>query len=455
MKLINRTKAKMAIFCFFSLLVYNSCEEESPALLPPGDVPEASFSLSVDPADPLTITITNGSTGAFSYIWNFGDASGGFQRDVSHTYEENGTFEIQLIVANRGGKDVDSTSQSITVSLPPVPNFGTEIDDKTVVFTNTSENAVSWSWDFGDGTNSSEENPTHVYTDNGLFEVTLTSTNILGETEEISKNVGIGPLAIADFTANIDQNTVTFQNGSSNGDSYLWDFGDGTTSTEQSPTHVFRLGEAQVKLTTTNALNTDEISQTIMITEANVIGPILSSMEGRVWTLAEIAGSVRVGPTPGSGEWWPGPSLEDVQGARACHQDDEFVFLNDGSYKYASQGATLFDDYIPGGDGSCKDPATFDAPFNGLTDNDNYSFTVTEATDTELAKITVNGTGAFIGFSKASNDGEYSPGIASLAETITYDVASYTLVNGKEQLMISVAYCGPFCYWTMVLEPND
>jgi len=445
----------MAFFCLLSILIYNACEDESPALLPAGDVPEAAFSLNVDDADPLTVSFTNGSTGALSYIWDFGDNSGGFQRDVEHTYTENGTFTIKLTVANRGGQDKDTVAQTITVSLPPAPNFSPKVNDRTVVFTNTSENSVSWLWDFGDGNTSTEENPTHTYADNGLFTVTLTGTNILNETTEISKSVGIGPLAISDFTANVDQNTVTFVNNSANGETYLWDFGDGETSTEENPKHVFPLGSSEVKLITTNAINSSETVQTVMITEANVIGPAIASTAGRVWTLAEIAGSVRVGPTPGSGDWWEGPSLEDAQGARACIQDDEFTFMNDGTYKYASQGSTLFDDYLPGGDGSCKDPATFDAPFDGLADNDGYNFSVVEATDTEAAKIIVNGTGAFLGFSKANNGGELSPAATSLAETITYDVASYTLVDGKEQLVVSVAYCGPFCYWTMVLEPNN
>jgi PKD repeat protein len=63
----------------------------------------------------------------------------------------------------------------------PVPDFTYEINDKTVTFTNTSTDATTYSWDFDDGTTSTEENPVHVYTSYGDYDVRLTATGEGGE----------------------------------------------------------------------------------------------------------------------------------------------------------------------------------------------------------------------------------------------------------------------------------
>ena len=70
-------------------------------------------------------------------------------------------------------------------------DFSFEIDDFTVTFTNESKDAVSYSWDFGDGNTSTDENPTHTYDAEGIYEVVLTAANATGDTKEAKKNVTI------------------------------------------------------------------------------------------------------------------------------------------------------------------------------------------------------------------------------------------------------------------------
>lgn len=456
--LINlNQKLKYLLSVLLIISVILACEEESPsASLVDSGALAAGFDTTVDPNEPLSVTFSNTSTGALSYQWDFGDGNGTAVKDATHSYENNGTYNVVLVVAKRGGSEIDSTSQTITVSLPAEASFNPVVDGTTVQFSDQSENAVGWNWDFGDGNTSTEQNPSHTYSMGGYYMVSLTVTDLLGVTSLSEQTLGVGPVPNANFDFTSSKSVVSFTNTSTNGESFLWDFGDGNTSTEENPEYTFsRLGDYTVTLTTTNSLGTNSSEQVVSISDID-ISIALSNETGKTWTLAEIAGPIKVGPAPGSGEWWPGPSLEDVQGGRACQQDDAFTFLNDGSFSYNSQGSTFIDgSYLPGDDGTCQDPATFPAPFDGLADNDAYTFSVVDATDTDPAYITVNGEGAFIGFSKAHNGGEYTTDATALVSTITYSVVEISLVEGKERMVISVDYCGGGCFWTMTIETEN
>lgn len=115
----------------------------------------------------------------------------------------------------------------------------------TVQFIDQSiNNPTSWDWDFGDGNNSSDQSPTHTYTADGLYTVSLTATNANGS-HTITKTDYISVANLeANFTA--DQTTgnppfdVQFTDMSDGAPVWwLWDFGDGNYSYEQSPMHTF------------------------------------------------------------------------------------------------------------------------------------------------------------------------------------------------------------------------
>ncbi|MEL7145663.1 MAG: PKD domain-containing protein, partial [Bacteroidota bacterium] len=74
---------------------------------------------------------------------------------------------------------------------PPLASFSTSIDNLTVVFTNNSTNAVSASWNFGDGNVSTDANPTHTYASGGTYTVVLTVTSEDGETDDFQENVSV------------------------------------------------------------------------------------------------------------------------------------------------------------------------------------------------------------------------------------------------------------------------
>jgi PKD repeat protein len=146
-----------------------------------------------------------------------------------------------------------------------------------VNFTNLSSGATNYAWNFGDGHLSSSVNPTNTYVNPGLYTVSLTAigsadTNTLTRTNYIT--VTNPPPANADFAAGprsgIAPLTVAFTNLSVGATSYLWNFGDGQTSTVTQPTNTFALaGSYTVSLTATGPLGTNTLTCTNYIVVTN------------------------------------------------------------------------------------------------------------------------------------------------------------------------------------------
>jgi PKD repeat protein len=128
------------------------------------------------------------------WSWQFGDGGSSGEANPAHQYSGPGTYTVTLTVTdNDGATDEKTTRIDVTSpSPPPEDNKAPEADfddhchDLRCSFTDKSKdddgNLVSWVWDFGDGTGSSEQNPTHSYEDEGHFDVTLTVTDNDGAT---------------------------------------------------------------------------------------------------------------------------------------------------------------------------------------------------------------------------------------------------------------------------------
>ena len=250
----------------------------------------------------------------------------------------------------------------------------------------------------------------------------------------------------ASFSYVKEGNTVTFTNTSNNATSASWDFGDGNFSTEYSPVHTYAAdGDYTVTLTVSDDnFATDETSAIISISSAVFTAADLSSAEGKVWRLDGEASYI-VGPAQGSGEWWGGPNAADVV-ERYCQMDDEFIFYDDGTFVYETQGDVWAESYM-GGNNECLTDESLAAPFD-VFGTGTHAFT---ATDTE---ITVNGLGAFIGFNKAYNGGELpNDGTGTPVSTITYEVYEYSNNDGVERVTVTIDYGEEpgTAYWTMRL----
>ena len=136
--------------------------------------PQAKFSYSTNG---LEVTFKNQSTNAQSYSWNFGNGKTSTQKDPTITYTSAGTYSVSLVASN--GDKTDTYRQSVIVSeIQPVASFSYKTEHPLkVVLTNNSSNATSYQWNFGDGTTSTEKNPTHRYNGKGVYKITLTAKN--------------------------------------------------------------------------------------------------------------------------------------------------------------------------------------------------------------------------------------------------------------------------------------
>lgn len=167
----------------------------------------------------------------------------------------------------------------------PIASFeiGT-IVDATVSFVNTSEHGASFTWDFGDGNSSSQENPTHTYQGAGSFTVRLTVTNETGSSSA-SETVSLtGPMAV--FSVSLSQATASFTNNSLNATSFSWNFGDGNSSTEENPTHTYTQSGSYTVELTAMGIGTHTTSENIMVTIPN------ESNLGAVWAEMQTTGDV-------------------------------------------------------------------------------------------------------------------------------------------------------------------
>lgn len=213
--------------------------------------------------------------------WDFGDGNTSTATSTQHTYSIPGIYTVKLY--NTYSYCNDSATKTIKVLPRPVANF-TYSDttrcqpNHTVNFIDASSNAVGWAWDFGDGNTSTLQNPSHTYTNYGVFTVKLVVTNSSGCTDSLVKpnlviirrpEIVLPTLPVrgcVPYTINPVAGIAT----SDNVTSYLWDFGDGNTSTSQTPSHTYtQQGTYTVKLTITTS---DGCTEFIELSPAVTVG---------------------------------------------------------------------------------------------------------------------------------------------------------------------------------------
>lgn len=188
-------------------------------------------------------------SGSLVYQWYFGDASGSVLEYPKHIYDTAGTYSIKLI-ATAGGMCSDSITKTLDIFPIPIPDFdATNVcDGEESRFYNqttiSSGNIDGFSWDFGDGTNSVQENPVQQYLNPNTYTVQLVVSSNNGCTADTSMQVTVDYMPIANFVvydvcANdpiSPSNLSTIEQGSM---TYLWKFGDNDTSIVPEPNHLY------------------------------------------------------------------------------------------------------------------------------------------------------------------------------------------------------------------------
>lgn len=206
------------------------------------------------------------------WLWDLGNGTVSTLRNPQTLYFDPGTYTVKLLVRNASGADSVFKTNFITVNALPAVNFSAS--DTTgcfplkVQFTDRSLPGsginTAWRWDFGDGFQSTQQNPSHTYNIAGSFSITLTVRNSNGCISTGSKQfyININSGVKANFSFNTPffscrpPTTIQFVDSSTgvNINNYLWDFGDGNTSNISNPSHIYTTpGNYTVKLTVANS----------------------------------------------------------------------------------------------------------------------------------------------------------------------------------------------------------
>ncbi len=239
--------------------------------------PFAAFT--ADTTSGLSVQFMDFSSGAQTWLWNFGDGYLSTLQDPTHVFSAPGTYNVCLIITNSCG--TDTVCGPVTICEPPVANFSANETLNTIQFSDLSTNATNWQWDFGDGNQSSDQNPLYTYAAPGTYTVCLIATNSCSS-DTICQQVCACEPPNADFEADtLNGTTIQFTDVSLGATSWSWDFGDGNTSTSQNPVNSYMTpGYYTVCLTVTNSCSSDTTCQQIYVCELPVADFVQDSTSG-------------------------------------------------------------------------------------------------------------------------------------------------------------------------------
>lgn len=228
------------------------------------------------------------AVGTMKYNWNFGDGDSDTTRDVTHVYAAPGTYTVRLTVTSDKGCPNDSAFD-ITVHPEPVvaftePNAQQCFGNNQFNFINGSTiltGSMQYLWSLGDGATAVTTDVTHSYAVPGDYTVKLVALSDKGCTDSTSSNVKIFKYAIADFKVEpicVNLRLPLFNqtvNTSPSILTYLWEFGNGQTSTLQNPVYSYPApGNYPIKLTVSNIYcpQTFSVKQLTVDIDASIAG---------------------------------------------------------------------------------------------------------------------------------------------------------------------------------------
>jgi len=289
MQKLTNAILKQCTFLFITLIALNFSSK--------GQL-SANFSATpTSGCSPQIVNFTDLSTGnPIEWRWDLGNGTTSFLQNPSATYFTAGQYSIKLVIKDiNGSSDSITRTQYINIFAIPVVNFSATPTSGcaplTVQFTDQSNAGSSvineWLWDFGDGTTGTGQNPSHIYSAPGNYNVTLRTTTTSGCSKTLTKNnfIQAGNGVTANFTNSSATGcslpiTINFTNTSTGTGtlSYAWDFGDGGTSTAQHPSHAYTAGGSYtVTLTVTSSTG---CTNTIIRANTIVIDILTASFTG-------------------------------------------------------------------------------------------------------------------------------------------------------------------------------
>jgi len=306
--------------------------------------PVANFSANVTSGcGSLIVTFHDLSTNApTAWLWNFGDGITSNIQNPTHNYTGPGTYSVTLTATNASGSNTVVKNAYIHVYNLPVSNFtGTPLSGCSplnVCFTSTSTPGdapiTAYAWDFGDGVTGNTQNPCHLYTVGGNYQVTLTVTDQHSCSKSLVKpgyvNVGAKPVAGFTFSVpslctapvNVDFTNTSLPSSSTSS----WNFGDGSTSSQQNPSHGYNsAGTYVVRLIVTNNGCTDTIEHTVIIATNPFYANFSASPSSGCMPLTVSFSDISA-PNPNSWAWNFG------DGGTAATQNPTHIYTTPGTY---------------------------------------------------------------------------------------------------------------------------
>jgi gliding motility-associated-like protein len=215
---------------------------------------------------PLTVSFQDLTPNTTSWQWDFGDGSTANTQNPTHEYLIPGKYSVTLTVTTSTGCDASLTKTNFVNITPPtisITNLPGSIclglSVSPVATASSPDGIASYIWDFGDGTViPGTLTPTHTYTAAGIYPITFTVTSGGGCVQPVTSLIKVGtqPSAV-DFTAvnpsTCVSDSVNFTPVTPDANEWLWYFGDGDTSSQQFPRHIYQdTGKLSVTLIASN-----------------------------------------------------------------------------------------------------------------------------------------------------------------------------------------------------------
>jgi PKD repeat protein len=238
-----------------------------------GVKPKANFDYTITGN---TINFVNMSTNYNSITWDLGNGNTSDQSNITATYSIN---DINVRLIAKGSCGNDTIFKNIKFGAAPIPTIlNTPVNGCTptsVKYQATAiNNPTTWSWKFQGGlpSTSTDQNPTINYFQAGTFDVELTVTNSISSNTIIKNGlVTINSIPTPNFDFILSGKTVTISNKTIGGSNYLWNFGDGTTSTEVNPIHTYaKSGDYNITLLINKSGCSTSITKSVVIRISSV-----------------------------------------------------------------------------------------------------------------------------------------------------------------------------------------
>lgn len=240
------------------------------------------------------------TAGIPNHSWNFGDGSTSVQINPTHTYSDAGEYTVTLIISTNSGCG-DTVTQVVTAYAQPAVQFSatsvcegnlSEFTDNSTISALFGDNIIGWSWDFGNGSTSNQQNPTHSFASENVYSVSLTATTNNGCSAALTIPITVYPIPTANFTSNVvclgvptvftNLSTVSNQNSPNTINNWSWNFGDGGTATIQNPSYTYTSAGSfnATLIVITNNGCADVITLPVFVSEAPNVSFTGSNLEG-------------------------------------------------------------------------------------------------------------------------------------------------------------------------------